>query len=421
MHRSSDSIFVITGLGACTLVGILPAIEIWLGGPSMISHSRQILAVFARFIASIIAGDAADRAQTAFHTYLSLYLLSMAAFAAAFWLRIRPSPSRPAVLDTALLAAQVAIGVTAAPDLLFIVAAELAFVLPQRPALAWLGAQMAALIGTKLSALLGKSTPLLCNLSGVTPPPLETFQALGLGWDIAWQTFAFCVGYVASMEQRSRRRLAQAHAEQAATHQLLAETIRASERLRIARDLHDAIGHHLTALNLHLDLALRQEGGHAAEPVRVSRELAQRLLQEARAAVSAERDVRPINLRQALQTMCAGMPSPRIDFSCDDGLDIGDPAVAHAIFRSIQEALSNAVRHSGASAISIALCRQEDGVALAVNDNGKGVSRTDAGNGSGLRGIQERVAELGGKMETGNRQDGGFGIRIWLPQTGGAT
>src|SRR6202011_2427221 len=138
-----------------------------------------------------------------------------------------------------------------------------------------------------------------------------------------------------------------------------ADGVRDSERARIARDLHDALGHHLTALNLHLDLASRHVGSGAVESLRISRELAQSLLAEVRATVNTQRGQRAINLRQALETLCAGIPFPSIALSYDERIEIGEPTLVDTIFRTVQEAITNAVRHSGASEVSVNLHRRK--------------------------------------------------------------
>jgi two-component system, NarL family, sensor histidine kinase DesK len=144
----------------------------------------------------------------------------------------------------------------------------------------------------------------------------------------------------------------------------------------------------------------------------------QRLFSEIRVVVSLEHDKQIINLRQALETLCAGIPTPQISLRIDPAVDVNSPALAHTIFRSVQEAISNAVRHSGAEVVRVDISRTNDGLTLAISDNGKGMRKTESvKSGTGLRGICERVEEHGGSFATGNRPDGGFGLQIWLPQS----
>jgi signal transduction histidine kinase len=194
--------------------------------------------------------------------------------------------------------------------------------------------------------------------------------------------------------------------------------VRDSERLRIARDLHDSVGHHLTALKLHLDLAVRQSSEPVPASLRTSSELAGALLAEVRTVVSAERGARRIDLRHALATLCAGIPTPRIALLMDDSFAIASPALAHALFRCAQEAISNAVRHAGAATMTIEIARHGDELTMRVADDGRGSRK--AGEGNGLRGMRERLALLGGHLQAGDRQPRGYAIQVTLPIAGGA-
>jgi signal transduction histidine kinase len=229
---------------------------------------------------------------------------------------------------------------------------------------------------------------------------------------------AFGVAGVAVLEQRARHRLAAANAELTATQGLLSDTVRASERLRIARDLHDHVGHHLTALNLHLDLAQRQADGKVHELVRTSRELSQALLAEVRRVVVQERDVYPVALAQALQTLCAGVPRPPVQLTLEEPLAAVSPAVAHAVFRCVQEGLSNAIRHAGATTVEVSVACEGDDVVVRIGDDGAG----NAGRpeGSGLRGMRERLAAARGTLVAANRAPRGFGLEARLPIAGEA-
>jgi len=241
------------------------------------------------------ANLAADRLDVIFWFILMLYGLAFAIFAAAFWTRTAPSSGRSAATASGLLIVQIVLGLLVSDELLLLVAAELALVLTPRQSLKWLCAQLIAYVALRLSYTLYTSdgTHLSCNMMGhssslseaqrIVNHSVEMFQRM------VFQAIAFCVGYLAATEKRNRIKLAAAHAETIATRQLLGDAVRASERISIARDLHDAIGHHLTAVNLHLDLAMRQAGEPVIESLRASRELAQQLLSDVRAIVSTER------------------------------------------------------------------------------------------------------------------------------------
>jgi signal transduction histidine kinase len=178
---------------------------------------------------------------------------------------------------------------------LLLSAATWAMVLPPRQASLALFGQVAVYVALMLvhGYAVHGGTPLSCALMGnpwvLTPDERwDTLLADVLRMAV-FQLLVFGVGWLGSAELRSRRRLAQANAELLATRHLLDEAVRASERLRIARELHDAVGHQLTAINLHLELAVRQAGAEAPLPLGHARELAQRLLAEVRAVVGIER------------------------------------------------------------------------------------------------------------------------------------
>lgn len=407
MNGSANILFRIVGLVACAVAVLQGTVNLWFSGPER--TAQPVMALI---------GLASDKTQAMFVAVLAFRLICVLAFAAVFWVATRPkvhSTRNGAIL----LVAQFVLALVTEGDLLYILAAELPFVLPLRAALAWLAVQSAGIavisayamdnLSFNITATIGQDAVPMDRI----PIPLNIVFLIDVMVAIAWQTFAFCMGYIAATERRSRIILAGVHAELVAMQQLLAESARAAERLRIARDLHDGLGHHLTALSLHLDLAARQVVGKAAEPIQTSHDIARQLLVEVRAAVGAERTEQPIDLRQALLTLCSGIPAPRIVLSFDERFEVSDPSLAHVIFRSVQEAISNAVRHACADTIEVVLSVEDCGLLVIVSDNGKGVREIRAGN--GLRGMRERIEKLDGTMEAESGTGGGFAVRIQLP------
>jgi two-component system, NarL family, sensor histidine kinase DesK len=409
MNGSTSTIFRVVGLVAC-LVAVVPKfITAPFAGPDRTDYS-----------VTDFLGLGADKVEVVFWAVLLLQLLGVMAFASAFWASMRPQ-SPPIRQRVALLLAQILLGMVTVPDLLLIISAELPFVLPMRAALAWLAAQslgfalLAALavdrLNFSITASIGTET---VPINKAAFPPIEVIFVMDLFTAVAWQAFAFCMGYIAAAERRTRAKLASANAELMSTQQLLAESVRATERLRIARDLHDGLGHYLTALGLHLDLAARQAEGIGGEPIRISRDIARQLLVEVRMAVGAERMAQPIDLRQVLQTLCSGIPTPHVELNFDTRVVISDPSLAQVIFRSVQEAISNAVRHAAASRVEVALSGDAGGLQAIISDDGIGAPDLRLGN--GLSGMKERVEEYGGRMEVISGIDRGFTVRVWLPQ-----
>jgi len=399
------------GLACCAILTAFTTLNLWLNGPyrdvadGPLGMLLRLLA--ARFTnAPSVLSAGSDREDLVQTLHLAIDIPLLCAFSAMFWRSTRDGGLHTRARLNLLLVAQLLIAAFVDSSFLFLFAAELALVVPLRTGLKWLGAQIVLTLAVRIFngwASGEHDSEILKRL-------------LGLCMETGFYFLAFGVACVAVLEQRARTRLAAANAELSATQGLLADTVRASERLRIARELHDHVGHHLTALNLHLDLAQRQADGPVQALVGVSRELAQALLAEVRRVVVQERDDHPIALAQALATLCAGVPRPPVRLTLDEALVVASPATAHAIFRCVQEGLSNAIRHAGATAIQVSVERQGDEVVVRVSDDGAG----NAGRpeGSGLRGMRERLAAANGTLVAANRVPRGFAVEARLPLAG---
>ncbi|WP_017591918.1 sensor histidine kinase [Nocardiopsis potens] len=203
--------------------------------------------------------------------------------------------------------------------------------------------------------------------------------------------------------------LSAAHVELRGASALLAESSQARERLRISRELHDVLGHQLTALALELEIAVHRAEGPAREHVARARGLAKELLADVRSVVGSERH-RSFDLHAALAAVLEGIPRPRTVLEADPGIDVDDERAA-ALVRAVQEIATNAIRHSGAGELRVRLTADGAGVRLEARDDGVGAARVVPGN--GLRGLRERVAALGGTVELDGSD--GFSVRAELP------
>lgn len=221
----------------------------------------------------------------------------------------------------------------------------------------------------------------------------------------------------------NRIALAQAQAQLQATHVLLQESARHAERARIARDVHDLIGHHVTALNLHLDLAQRQTSASSNDEFKTalltSKSLAQTLLCEVRQVVAGERNKEAIDLKAALLTLCNDIPRPKIDLHFHGEVKVHSIQVAHHLFCCIAEAMSNTIRHADAQLLKIDLCCGTDGLTITLLDDGRGWNEPGENEGFGLSGMRQRVRQLGGRLYL-NRLihrlgRHGFSVEIVLP------
>jgi signal transduction histidine kinase len=235
-----------------------------------------------------------------------------------------------------------------------------------------------------------------------------------------FEIFALYISHVARSERQGREELARVNAELLATRRLLADSSRAAERLRISRELHDVLGHHLAALSLHLEAARHAPAGETAAHVETAQTLTRHTLQEIRRVVGRLREDPPVDLPGALADLAAGVAVPQVHLSLPEDLRLDDPERAHTLFRCAQEALTNAVRHAGARNLWLELVQGTGGLELQARDDGRGAGTVEAGN--GLNGMRERLEALGGRLAVESAPGQGFRVRAWLPlaSSGGA-
>ena len=191
-----------------------------------------------------------------------------------------------------------------------------------------------------------------------------------------------------------------------------------AERRRLALELHDEVGQDLTALMLQLDVAVRTAIKDQRERLESCREAARECLDHIRAIA---RRLRPealddLGLRDALTRLCQRVAR-------DGGLDVvrhfdGLPATLNAdvqlvIYRVVQESLTNALRHSGASRVSIDVDAGVAGLTVSVEDNGVGTRTTPEG--LGMAGMRDRAVLVGGTLLVGPGAAGGTLVRLDIP------
>lgn len=228
------------------------------------------------------------------------------------------------------------------------------------------------------------------------------------------QTFAVFASRYALEAAEARDEALRMNAELVATRHLLEAGAQVEERLRLSRELHDIAGHKLTALKMQLALQSRQAPATDAAALQACERLADGLLSDIRGVVGALRQHDGVDLQGALRALDPGLPSPGIRFDLDGDLRVADMRRAQALLRCAQEGLANALRHSAAAEIRVRLAREEDGVVLSIEDDGRGRSRS-VREGNGLRGLQERLSEVGGRIELRDRVPTGLTLRVVLP------
>ncbi|WP_414488504.1 sensor histidine kinase [Stenotrophomonas maltophilia] len=228
--------------------------------------------------------------------------------------------------------------------------------------------------------------------------------------------FIFVTSLVARQQTEARDEQRRLNSELRATRALLAESARVNERTRISRELHDLLGHQLTALTLNLEVAGHLAEGQALEHVKRSHTLAKLLLGNVREVVSQLRETGAIDLAAALRPLTENVPSLDIQLEIEDPLNVEDPQRAHVLLRCTQEIITNAVRHAGARHLWIKVYREApDRVVVEARDDGVGADMVNVGN--GLRGMRERLQQCGGQLQIETRPGEGFRLRATVPAT----
>jgi signal transduction histidine kinase len=364
------------GLGVWAIVGL-----------PVLASSRTIRALGASNVSFIAWGAA--------------FLLFGAAFLRTTG-ALRSAADRAGTL--ALLAAEAAavLALVALPPcyglegaLLVLVALQLGGWLPPRLAFLWIVAQSAGLFTT---IALHWNTHSGIMLAGAYFP---------------FQLLAFWTAHLLARETSERASLARTNAELEGTRELLAETNRIAERARIARELHDLLGHHLTAMALNLETASHLAAGEQLVHIEAARDRARALLGEVRDTVRAMRSGEGIRLDAAVQALVAGIERPRIHLRFDEALPDASPASAQVLFRCAQEIVTNAVRHSRAENLWLDFVRSGDALEIQARDDGRGAD--PIGPGGGLTGMRERLEERGGRLAVRSEPGRGFEVVAALP------
>lgn len=226
-------------------------------------------------------------------------------------------------------------------------------------------------------------------------------------------SFPFVASLLALKQMQARAELRRVNSELLATQSLLTENTRIAERVRISRELHDLVGHHLTALTLNLEVASHTTEGKPREHVDQAASIARLLLADVREVVSDMRRDDQVDLKRALEMLAAGVPDLAIHLDIPEGLDQTDPKRAQILLRCAQELITNAVRHAQAANLWISLSEDSSGIILKARDDGRGTPNLVPGN--GISGMRERLRELGGRLDIATRPGAGFQVKAWLP------
>lgn len=210
---------------------------------------------------------------------------------------------------------------------------------------------------------------------------------------LGFQLFALSTAFARVNEKRAREQLEQVNQQLLTTRIILAQSSKQDERLRIARDLHDILGHQLTALNLQLEILQHKVDTTLQNSVADTKQLAKQLLENIRAVVRNQRAPLTVDIRQAVQALMLRLP--QLQLSIEGELQLESAQLAEQLLLCIQEGISNAVRHGHATQLKLSLAQHDDSIRLLLDDNGQGcVANINAG--SGLLGMNERLQPFNG-------------------------
>jgi len=225
--------------------------------------------------------------------------------------------------------------------------------------------------------------------------------------------------YVAGLEERAEQ------LERDAAQQ--AQIATAAERARIAREMHDVVAHSLSVMVVQADGALyaaEKRPEVAVETLRTISETGRSSLTEMRKLLGILRDddgetpLAPVPSAADIHGLVEGLRASGLVIELNVLGDLGrlDAATGLTVYRIVQEALTNTLKHAGPGVTaSVDLRVTQDSVRIQVDDDGRGGTAADDGQGHGILGIRERIAVHAGEVEAGPRPGGGFRVKAVVP------
>lgn len=241
---------------------------------------------------------------------------------------------------------------------------------------------------------------------------------------LGFQFFAYSSSQARLSERKSRLIQEQLNQQLIATRALLSQASEQQERLRISRDLHDILGHQLTALSLQLEVLSHTAPEELKPQVNQSKSLAKELLESIRAVVRAQRVQVGLDLIPPLEALMTRLPS--VTLTCKGMKPLQSAELTQALLLVLQEGISNAVRHGKANQLQLSMEDSQSALVLQLSDNGMGLTRGSARNasaksgtgqfGTGLGCMQERLQPFNGTLELrANDSASGCQLTLTLP------
>jgi signal transduction histidine kinase len=270
------------------------------------------------------------------------------------------------------------------------------------------------------------------------------FDNVGVSAVLFWTFNLFALVMVSTTikEKKSREVVERINRELVSTQHLLNQAAEQAERLRIARNIHDLLGHHLTALTINLQVAGRQTDTlqvdaaseenkqKVKESIEQCHGLSKLLLSDVREAVSDIRDKSSIELKSAISAISERLPNLQVEVEYANDVQIEDVNTADVVIRCIQESFTNSLKHSKATQIQVTFKQENNRVTIEIQDNGNTIvtkaptrgrkstvkvnTDKEIVSGNGLTGILERVNLLRGQAHF-SLNEIGFHTQLSLP------
>ncbi len=298
---------------------------------------------------------------------------------------------------------------------------------------AWLGWSLA--VGSAVDDMLAGSDP------ANRPRAIVAGIALTTLINVVYFGGAVLVGQSAWRNRRQRARLEDQASTISAQSEELSERAVVEERLRIARELHDVVAHHVSVIGVQAAGArrvLQRDPGAATDALGVIESSSREAVTQMRSLLRTLRTATPVVAQEEhrgpephlgdIARLVAERDGPvlhvehEVVLDCEDALDAVPAAVGHSMYRTAQEALTNVAKHSTARTARVVVrVRTRSGSPFAeveVTDDGRARAGS-TGSGLGHMGIRERAGLLGGTVEVGPRATGGYRVRLRVPLEGG--
>jgi signal transduction histidine kinase len=248
-------------------------------------------------------------------------------------------------------------------------------------------------------------------------------MSVGIAFVVLFSRIAFRELSARAEVERLATELGQANQQLREYAVQVEELATTQERNRLAREIHDSLGHYLTVINVQLEAAktvLQQDVIHALDALSKAQHLTQDGLAEVRRSVATLR-TSPLDNRslpEVIKTLAEENQTTGVvtELTVRGTPRSLDPPAKLTLYRAVQEGLTNVRKHAQASHISLTLDYSDEKIVrLVVQDNGLGVAEANITNSFGLLGIRERVKLLGGEVHTRSKPGAGFTLEVRVP------